>query len=230
MEKADAVVLCLPDDASVQANNWLTESGNDKTVLIDASTAFRTDPSFAYGFAEMCPGQRDLIKNSKRISNPGCYPTGFIALTRPLVEGGLLKKSQRLTVNAISGYSGGGKALMEIHESGEAEPWGAYGFALAHKHLPEMAKYSKLGAQPIFQPQVGSFPQGMVVSVPLHYDSMGGRKLFGGRGRGVSAERIHKVRSSLLRTPIPFLMRLTSTSSSLRLTLLVIGPQGLVWL
>ena len=155
MEKADAVVLCLPDDASKQAHEWLTESGNERTVLIDASTAFRVDPEFTYGFAEMCPGQRALIKNSKRISNPGCYPTGFIALTRPLVEAGLLKKNQGLTVNAISGYSGGGKALMEIHEAGEAEPWGAYGFNLAHKHLPEMAKYSKLGKQPIFQPQVG---------------------------------------------------------------------------
>ncbi|GMH96004.1 hypothetical protein TrVE_jg11005 [Triparma verrucosa] len=183
MLKSDVTILCLPDSASSDSARWLTESGDTNTVLIDASTAFRVDPDFTYGFAELCEGQREAIKKSKRISNPGCYPTGFIALTRPLVSGGLLPEGSSLTVNAISGYSGGGKQLMEIHEAGEAEPWGAYGFNLAHKHLPEMSLYSKLGKAPIFQPQVGSFPQGMVVSVPLHYGSL---------AEGVTGEKIWK--------------------------------------
>ncbi len=117
----------------------------------------------------MSKEQREKLKESKRISNPGCYPTGFIGLTRPLVEAGLIPEGTPLTVNAISGYSGGGKGLMEIFEGGDHEPWSGYGYSLQHKHIPEMAKYSKLGKAPIFQPQIATFEQGMVVSVPLHY-------------------------------------------------------------
>lgn len=118
----------------------------------------------------MSKEQRETLKNSKRIANPGCYPTGFIGLTRPLVDAGILPEGTPLTVNAISGYSGGGKGLMSIfEESDDHEPWAGYGFSLKHKHLPEMAKYSKLGKKPIFQPQIADFDQGMVVSVPLHY-------------------------------------------------------------
>jgi N-acetyl-gamma-glutamyl-phosphate reductase len=112
------------------------------------------------------------VRNSKRIANPGCYPTGMIALTRPLVDAGLLPVDSGIVVHAVSGFSGGGKQLMAIHEAGDAEPWGAYGFNLKHKHLPEMAEYSKLGRKPVFCPAVGSFAQGMVVSVPLHYDQL----------------------------------------------------------
>lgn len=165
---ADAVILCLPDEASIEAASWV-EAGNDKTVLIDASTAFRVDPQWTYGFAELSKEQRNSLQKSKRISNPGCYPTGFIGLTRPLVDAGILPEGTPLTVNAISGYSGGGKSLMQVFESDEHEPWAGYGFGLKHKHLAEMAKYSKLGRTPIFQPQIATFPQGMVVSVPLHY-------------------------------------------------------------
>lgn len=170
INEADAVILCLPDDASVEAVT-LVDSENQNTVLIDASTAFRTDDDWTYGFPELSSTQRERVSKSKRISNPGCYPTGFIALTRPLVDAGILPIKTPLTVNAISGYSGGGKALMEIYESIEmsSEPWGAYGFGLKHKHIPEMTKYSKLEKSPIFQPQVANFAQGMVVSVPLHY-------------------------------------------------------------
>ena len=170
INEADAVILCLPDDASREAASLVDEE-NLRTVLIDASTAFRTDDNWDYGFPELSETQRETLSKSKRISNPGCYPTGFIALTRPLVDAGILPVKTPLTVNAISGYSGGGKALMEVFESpdSDAEPWGAYGFALKHKHLPEMAKYSMLDKKPIFQPQVASFAQGMVVSVPLHY-------------------------------------------------------------
>jgi len=168
---ADAVILCLPDAASKEAASWVDE-GNDRTVLIDASTAFRVDDDWTYGFPELSPEQRKKLASSKRISNPGCYPTGFIGLTRPLVNAGILPEGTPVTVNAISGYSGGGKGLMEIFENSDVEPWGAYGFSLKHKHVPEMSKYSGLNRKPIFQPAVSRFAQGMVVSVPLHYDCL----------------------------------------------------------
>ncbi len=158
----------LPDAASVEAASWV-EPDNDRTVLIDASTAFRVNDDWVYGFPELSKEQRSKLESSKRIANPGCYPTGFIGLTRPLVDAGLLPKGTPLTVNAISGYSGGGKQLMEIFENEKHEPWGTYGLSLKHKHVPEMSVYSGLGAKPIFQPAVGTFAQGMVVSVPLHY-------------------------------------------------------------
>jgi len=127
---------------------------------------------YYYFCAELSKAQREALSKAKRISNPGCYPTGFIGLTRPLVDAGILPKGTFLTVNAISGYSGGGKQLMQIYETEQHEPWGTYGLTLAHKHVPEMAKYSGLGTNPIFQPAVATFPQGMVVSVPLHYASL----------------------------------------------------------
>lgn len=169
INEADCVILCLPDAASIEAVS-LVDDDNDRTVLIDASTAYRVDDEWAYGFPELCKEQKPDIQNSKRISNPGCYPTGFVALTRPLVDAGIIPKDLRLTVNAISGYSGGGKQLMELYEGqDDIEPWGSYAFTLTHKHLPEMKKYSGLDHKPLFQPQVAAFVQGMVVSVPLHY-------------------------------------------------------------
>jgi N-acetyl-gamma-glutamyl-phosphate reductase len=158
----------LPDDASIEAASWV-EPGNDRTVLIDASTAFRVAKDWDYGFPEMSKEQRKALSKSKRISNPGCYPTGFIALTRPLVDAGILPKGTPVTVNAISGYSGGGKGLMKVFETEDHEPWGTYGLGLSHKHVPEMSMYSGLGTNPIFQPAVGTFVQGMVVSIPMHY-------------------------------------------------------------
>lgn len=163
---ADCVILCLPDEASKEAAAMVE---NDRTVVIDASTAFRIDDDWAYGFPELSKAQKDVIKSSKRISNPGCYPTGFISLIRPLVDAGLVPPEAPLTVNAISGYTGGGNALIDIYESDDHEPWGAYGYSMNHKHLPEMSKYTGLKTKPIFQPSVGSFAQGMVVSIPLHY-------------------------------------------------------------
>lgn len=121
---------------------------------------------------ELSQEQRKALQSSKRIANPGCYPTGFIGLTRPLVDAGILPQGTQLTVNAISGYSGGGKQLMQIYESSTHEPWGTYGLTLAHKHVPEMGLYSGLGTAPLFQPAVATFPQGMVVSVPLHYSQL----------------------------------------------------------
>lgn len=167
---ADAVILCLPDAAAIEAAA-LVEPSNEHTVLIDASTAHRVDPAWTYGFAELNADQRAEIATSKRISNPGCYATGFIALTAPLRAAGLLSPSASLVASAISGYSGGGKALMGIYEGDEPhEPWGAYAFSLDHKHLPEMVRYSGLASAPIFLPAVGAFAQGMVVSVPIHVE------------------------------------------------------------
>jgi len=166
INEADCVILCLPDDASKEAASWVE---NDNTVLIDASTAFRVDDDWTYGFPELSKAQKKSITSSKRISNPGCYPTGFIALIKPLVDAGIIPADAPLTVNAISGYSGGGKGLIEIYESDDHEPWGGYGYSMNHKHLPEMAKYTGLKMKPIFQPSVATFAQGMVVSVPIHY-------------------------------------------------------------
>jgi len=166
INEADCVILCLPDDASKEAASMVE---NDNTVVIDASTAFRVDDEWTYGFPELSKSQKDALKSSKRISNPGCYPTGFIALVKPLVDAGIIPADAPLTVNAVSGYSGGGNALIGIYESDNHEPWGAYGYSMNHKHLPEMAKYTGLKYQPIFQPAVATFAQGMVVSVPLHY-------------------------------------------------------------
>lgn len=173
----------LPDDAAVEAVSWV-ESTNDRTVIIDASTAFRVDDKWVYGFPELSIEQHKDLKTAKRISNPGCYPTGFIGLTRPLTDAGILPIGTPLTVNAISGYSGGGKALMNIYENEEHEPWGTYGLSLKHKHVPEMAKYSKLGVGPIFQPAVATFAQGMVVSVPIFYQWL---------ADGVTGKKIHEV-------------------------------------
>jgi N-acetyl-gamma-glutamyl-phosphate reductase len=170
INKAAAVILCLPDAAAVEAAS-LVAPDNDRTVLIDASTAHRTNPEWAYGFPELSPAQREKISKSKRIANPGCYATGFIALIHPLVEAGIVSPDARLVASAVSGYSGGGTPLINIYEGSEPhEPWGAYGFSLAHKHLPEMRCFTGLQQPPIFLPAVGSFAQGMVVSVPLHYD------------------------------------------------------------
>eukprot|EP00448_Togula_jolla_P006418 CAMPEP_0170598694 /NCGR_PEP_ID=MMETSP0224-20130122/16386_1 /TAXON_ID=285029 /ORGANISM="Togula jolla, Strain CCCM 725" /LENGTH=397 /DNA_ID=CAMNT_0010923267 /DNA_START=56 /DNA_END=1249 /DNA_ORIENTATION=+ len=169
--EADAVVLCLPDDAAKAAVAMLDESGA-KTVVVDASTAHRVSEGWTYGFPEMSQDQAAAIAASKRIANPGCYPTGFIGLVRPLVDAGLLPGSTQAVVHAVSGYSGGGKALIELYEGGDHEPWGAYGFALAHKHLAEMAKWTGLAEEPIFCPAVGDFRQGMVVSVPLRLSQL----------------------------------------------------------
>lgn len=168
LNSADAAILCLPDDAAKEAVALVR---NPKTRIIDASTAHRVAPDWTYGFAEMAPGQRERIANATRISNPGCYPTGFIALVAPLVRAGLIPKDFPLTVNAISGYSGGGKGLIAEFEApapaGTSDAWRVYGLTLAHKHAPEMTRYAGLAHAPVFAPSVGRYAQGMVVEVPL---------------------------------------------------------------
>ena len=169
LNAADAVILCLPDDAAREAVKLVT---SDRTVIIDASTAYRVDPQWVYGFPEMVDGHRVMIQRSKRISNPGCYPTGFIGLTAPLVREGLIPAETPITVNAVSGYTGGGKGLIEEFQAQPSEitndAFRAYGLTLAHKHVPEMTKYSGLAHAPVFAPAVGRYAQGMLVEVPLH--------------------------------------------------------------
>jgi len=145
-----------------------------QTRLIDASSAHRIDPDWVYGFAELQPGQRDAIANGKLITNPGCYPTGFLALARPLIASGLLADTALFCVPAVSGYSGGGKAMIAKHDAGDLHPAFSYGTNLQHKHLGEMTLYSGLKTPPIFMPSVGDFYAGMLVHLPLHADQIEG--------------------------------------------------------
>ncbi len=171
LNAADLVILCLPDEAAKEAVAMI---GNDTTRVVDASTAYRVDPDWTYGFAEMSKDQRAAIAGSKRVSNPGCYPTGFIALVRPLVQGGIVPADYPVTVNAVSGYSGGGKAMIAEFEGGQGDPFRAYGLTQKHKHVPEMQKHTGLSGRPMFAPAVGQYAQGMLVEVPLQLRALPG--------------------------------------------------------
>ena len=175
MQEADLVVLCLPDQAALEAAAMLASLGDNAPKVVDASTAHRVAEGWVYGFPEMEAGQAAAIRQACRVSNPGCYPTGAIALLRPLVDGGLLPADYPVTVNAVSGYSGGGRAMIEAYEAGTAPAFELYGLTLQHKHVPELQKYAGLQRRPVFVPSVGNFRQGMLVSVPLHLDTLPGR-------------------------------------------------------
>jgi len=190
LNSADIAILCLPDDASREAVAMV--SGNSQVRVIDTSTAYRVDPAWAYGFAEMDPGQADKIRGARFVANPGCYPTGAIALIRPLRAAGILPDDYPVTVNAVSGYTGGGKqmvAQMETPDHPQAihSPHFLYGLTLQHKHVPEMTLHGLLNQSPLFSPSVGKFSQGMIVQVPLHLDRLNG---------GATLESVHAALSA----------------------------------
>jgi N-acetyl-gamma-glutamyl-phosphate reductase len=166
LNAADVAILCLPDDAAKESVALIE---NDKTRVIDASTAHRTAEGWTYGFAEMDREQGKRIASAKRVANPGCWPQGPIATLRPLVSAGLLPADYPVTVNGISGYSGGGRTMIEDYEAkGEDAPeFMPYALGLKHKHVPELRLYAKLSHDPIMQPAVGNFAQGMITVVPL---------------------------------------------------------------
>src|ERR1019366_6872902 len=177
MAEVDLVVLCLPDDAAKESAALATSLGNAAPKLLDASTAHRVDPAWVYGFAEMEPGQDKRIAQAKQVANPGCYSTGAIGLIRPLVDAGIMPKDFPVTINAVSGYSGGGKSMIQAHDTEHGPAFELYGLKLEHKHVPETQLYGGLTRRPIFVPSVGHFRQGMLVSVPLHLDTLPGRPL-----------------------------------------------------
>jgi N-acetyl-gamma-glutamyl-phosphate reductase len=172
LAQADLVILCLPDDAAKQSVALVDSLGADAPRVLDASTAHRIAPGWVYGFAEMAAGQAGAIHAASKVANPGCYATGAIALLRPLVDAGLILAATPLTINAVSGYSGGGKSMIEAYEARQAPDFELYALGLEHKHLPEIVTYSKLDRRPIFVPSVADFRQGMLVSIPLHLDDL----------------------------------------------------------
>ena len=175
MEQVDLVILCLPDDAARETVALIEAMGNRAPRILDASTAHRVASGWTYGFPELAPDQPGKIRNARKVSNPGCYPTGAIALIRPLVDAGLLPADYRVTVNAVSGYSGGGKSMIANFEGGTAPAFELYGLGFEHKHIAEIQLYSQLTHRPIFVPSVGNFHQGMLVSVPLQLDTLPGK-------------------------------------------------------
>ncbi|MUZ72273.1 N-acetyl-gamma-glutamyl-phosphate reductase [Agrobacterium vitis] len=190
LNSADIAILCLPDDASKEAVSML--AGNNSVRIIDTSTAFRVATDWTYGFAEMDKDQGDKIRSARCVSNPGCYPTGAIALIRPLRAAGILPNGYPVSVNAVSGYSGGGKQLIAQMED-ESHPEHltvnnyVYGLNLKHKHVPEMKAHGLLDRAPLFSPSVGRFPQGMIVQVPLFLEDL---------ADGATVESIHAALSA----------------------------------
>jgi N-acetyl-gamma-glutamyl-phosphate reductase len=174
MAACDLVVLCLPDDAAREASALAGALGSDAPKLLDASTAHRVDPEWTYGFPEIAPDQPGKIATSRKVANPGCYPTGAIGLLRPLVQAGLLPPDYPITITAVSGYSGGGRSMIEAHERASGPAFELYALGLEHKHIPEIERFAGLSRRPIFMPSTGHFRQGMLVSVPLYLDDLSG--------------------------------------------------------
>ena len=175
MAQADVVILCLHDDHARESVALIDSIAGKKPRIIDASTAHRTDPAWVYGFPELTPSQAENIQKAERVANPGCYATGAIAMLRPLIEAGILPVDHPVCLPAVSGYSGGGRQMIEAYEEGKAPAFELYALGLSHKHIPEIMALTGLKRRPIFVPSVGNFDQGMIVELPLHLDTLPGR-------------------------------------------------------
>jgi N-acetyl-gamma-glutamyl-phosphate reductase len=175
LRDVDLVIFCLPDAAARESAALVADLGQAAPRVLDASSAHRVAPGWVYGLPELAEGQAEKIRSAARVSNPGCYATGAIALLRPLVDAGLVPADHPLTINAVSGYSGGGKTMIADYESGVAPDFELYDLTLEHKHVPEIMAHARLARRPIFVPSVGNFAQGMLVSIPLFLDELPGR-------------------------------------------------------
>ncbi|MBV9784586.1 MAG: N-acetyl-gamma-glutamyl-phosphate reductase [Acidisphaera sp.] len=172
MREVDLVVLCLPDAAARESVGLAESLGEQAPKLLDASTAHRVAPGWEYGFPELAPGQATRIAAAGRVANPGCYPTGALALLRPLVDAGLLPADHPVSIHGVSGYSGGGRSMIEAHEGNGGPAFELYALGLEHKHLPEIQAYSGLTRRPLFVPAAGHYRQGMLITIPLHLDTL----------------------------------------------------------
>jgi N-acetyl-gamma-glutamyl-phosphate reductase len=175
MAAADLVVLCLHDDAAIESVAMIDSLTGRKPRIVDASTAHRCHPDWVFGFPELAADQLAAVRKAERVANPGCYATGAIAILRPLVDAGLMPRDFPVCLPSVSGYSGGGRSMIEDYEAGRAPLFEVYALGLKHKHIPEIMRYTGLSTRPLFVPAVGNFRQGMLVQLPLHLDSLPGK-------------------------------------------------------
>ena len=179
---SDLIFLCLPDNEASLITDKIHENFGNEKVIIDASSAHRVSDGWVYGFPELNSSQRKFLKNSNRITNPGCYPTGALSIIRPLVENNFIDNTSKLIINAVSGYTGGGKKLIDFFSNNKKDKFFHYSTFLNHKHTKEIKHYGLLEHSPIFCPSVAAFPQGMAVSIPLHLewlkDNLDGKKIY----------------------------------------------------